>query len=196
MGFDKLSAPLHGIPILAHTIAAFMDCPEIHEIILVAPPERLSLLQEKTFSKPLTRIDGGTERHLSVAAGLTAVSPEATFIAVHDAARPLTSPTDLLATLTAAKKHRAASLARRVTETLKRTDEQDFTQSPVPRENLWFIETPQIFEAPLLRAAYQQRLVRTQQRTMTTVDGDGDEQTRYYHEQQHQQQRLSSKNHE
>lgn len=166
MGFDKLSAPLHGIPILAHTIAAFMDCPEIHEIILVAPPERLSLLQEKTFSKPLTRIDGGTERHLSVAAGLTAVSPEATFIAVHDAARPLTSPTDLLATLTAAKKHRAASLARRVTETLKRTDEQDFTQSPVPRENLWFIETPQIFEAPLLRAAYQHIL----KNTLTVTD--------------------------
>ncbi|NCQ35895.1 2-C-methyl-D-erythritol 4-phosphate cytidylyltransferase, partial [bacterium] len=74
---------------------------------------------------------------------------------IHDAARPFVSQADILATIAAAKEHGAASLALRVTETLKRTDDSDFTAAAVPRENLWFIETPQIFKAALIRAAYK-----------------------------------------
>jgi len=99
--------------------------------------------------------DGGAERYLSVANGLAAVSPTAKLIAVHDAARPLVSQVDILATIAAAKTHGAASLARRVTETLKRSDNDGFTLSPVSRENLWFIETPQIFRTDLIRSAYE-----------------------------------------
>jgi 2-C-methyl-D-erythritol 4-phosphate cytidylyltransferase len=155
MGFDKLAAELDGQPVLARTVAAFMACPEISEIILVTPAERMSLLDETTFTKPLVRIDGGAERHLSVAAGLAAVSADTELIAIHDAARPLVSQADILATIAAAKEHGAASLARRVTETLKRSDDSDFTAAAIPRENLWFIETPQIFESDLIRAAYK-----------------------------------------
>ena len=155
MGFDKLAAPLGGIPVLARTLAAFMECREISEIILVAPAERMALLDETTFTKPVIRIDGGAERHLSVAAGLAAISPGAELIAIHDAARPFVSKADILATIAAAREHGAASLARRVTETLKRADASDFTAEAVPREKLWFIETPQIFRSGLIRAAYK-----------------------------------------
>lgn len=154
MGFDKLAALLDGKPVLAHSLQVFMDCDAITEILVICPPERFELLDQTTFTKPVRRIDGGAERHLSVANGLAATSPNSQFIAVHDAARPLVSQPDILATLDAAKKHGAASLARRVTETLKRTDEHDFTLSPVSRENLWFIETPQIFRTELIQSAY------------------------------------------
>ena len=155
MGFDKLAAPLEGIPVLARTIAAFMECGEISGIILVTPPERMALLDESAFTKPLIRIDGGAERHLSVAAGLAAVPPGIELIAIHDAARPFVSQADIRAVLAAAREHGASSLARRVTETLKRADDLDFTAAAVPRENLWFIETPQVFRADLIRAAYR-----------------------------------------
>jgi 2-C-methyl-D-erythritol 4-phosphate cytidylyltransferase len=155
MGFDKLAAELDGKPVLARTVDAFLACEAIAEIIVVCPPDRFALLDESTFAKPVRRVDGGAERHLSVANGLAAVSPDSPLIAVHDAARPLTSQADILATLSAAKEHRAASLARPVTETLKRSDENDFTTAAVPRENLWFMETPQIFHAGLIRAAYR-----------------------------------------
>lgn len=158
MGFDKLAALLDGKPVLAHTVQRFLDCDAITEILVICPAERFDLLDKATFTKPVHRIDGGAERHLSVANGLAAVSPKAELIAVHDAARPHVSQTDILATIDAAKKHGAASLARRVTETLKRTDAEDFTQSPISRENLWFIETPQIFSADLIRAAYEKVL--------------------------------------
>lgn len=155
MGFDKLAAPIDGIPVLARTVAAFMECVEITGIILVTPPERMALLDEKTFTKPVIRIDGGAERHLSVAAGLAAVPADTEFIAIHDAARPFVSQTDILTVTAAAREHGAASLARRVTETLNRADISDFTAAAVPRENLWFIETPQVFRAELIRAAYR-----------------------------------------
>lgn len=155
MGFDKLAAPLGGTPVLTRTLAAFMACREISEIILVTPPERMTLLDESAFSKPVIRIDGGAERYLSVAAGLAAVAPGIELIAIHDAARPFVSQANILAVLAAAREHGAASLARRVTETLKRADESDFTAAAVPRENLWFIETPQVFRADLIRAAYR-----------------------------------------
>lgn len=155
MGFDKLATHLGGKPVLARTVDAFLACDAITEIIIVAPAERMSLLDETKFTKPVRRIDGGSERHLSVANGLATVSPDAYLIAIHDAARPFVSQADILATISAAREHGAASLARRVTETLKRSDENDFTTSSVPRENLWFMETPQIFHAALIRAAYQ-----------------------------------------
>ncbi len=154
MGFDKLTALLHGKPVLAHTLQAFLDCDAITEILVICPPERFELLDQKTFTKPVRRIDGGAERHLSVANGLAAVSPNTELIAVHDAARPLVSQADILATIEAAKTHGAASLARRVTETLKRSDDNGLTSSPVSRENLWFIETPQIFRTELIQSAY------------------------------------------
>ena len=87
MGFDKLAAPLGGLPVLARSLAAFMECAEISGMILVTPPERMALLDETTFTKPVIRIDGGAERHLSVAAGLGAMPGDAELIAIHDAAR-------------------------------------------------------------------------------------------------------------
>jgi 2-C-methyl-D-erythritol 4-phosphate cytidylyltransferase len=65
------------------------------------------------------------------------------------------SQADILATLSAARTHGAASLARRVTETLKRTDSEGLTESPVSRENLWLVETPQVFKADLIQSAYR-----------------------------------------
>ncbi len=154
MGFDKLAAVLDGKSVLALSVDAFMGCELVNEIVLVAPEERMELLDAYNYTKPLRRVDGGAERCLSVARGLEAVSEEAKLIAVHDAARPFVSQTDILAVISAALEHGAASLARRVTETLKRTDDSDFTREPVSRDNLWMIETPQVFHADLLRSAY------------------------------------------
>ena len=53
-----------------------------------------------------------------------------------------------------AQQHEAASLARPVTETIKRADGNDFSLEGVDRSSLWFTETPQIFKSELLKRAY------------------------------------------
>jgi 2-C-methyl-D-erythritol 4-phosphate cytidylyltransferase len=89
-----------------------------------------------------------------VANGLAALAADAEFIAVHDGARPLLHPEDLGRCLEAAAACHAAALARRVTETLKRSDERGFCTGSVAREQLWCMETPQVFAGSLLRQAY------------------------------------------
>ncbi|NJM37656.1 MAG: hypothetical protein HC845_07260 [Akkermansiaceae bacterium] len=64
------------------------------------------------------------------------------------------SPADIDRCVTAAGEYGAAALARRVTETMKRSDSADFSAAAISRENLWFMETPQVFRISQLREAY------------------------------------------
>ena len=155
MGFDKLASPLAGIPVLRRTLDAFLAAESVAAVVVVCPPERWDLLGGREFTKPVSRVDGGADRQDSVMAGLAALPADTELVAVHDGARPLVSPADIDRCVAAASEHRAAALARRVTETLKRSDTDDFSAEAVSREQLWFMETPQVFETPLLRAAYQ-----------------------------------------
>jgi 2-C-methyl-D-erythritol 4-phosphate cytidylyltransferase len=155
MGFDKLASPLAGIPVLRRTLDAFLAADSIAEIVVVCPEERWELLASGGFSKPVSRVDGGADRQDSVMAGLAALSAQTDLVAVHDGARPLVAPADIDRCVAAAVEFRAAALARRVTETLKRSDAADFSAGAVSREHLWFMETPQVFDVPLLLEAYE-----------------------------------------
>ncbi len=154
MGFDKLASELAGVPVLRRTLDAFLSADSIAEIVIVCPEERWELLGGRIFPKSVKRVDGGKERQDSVAAGLAALSGEMEFVAVHDGARPLISPADIDRCVAAAGEYGAAALARRVTETIKRSDSADFSTAAVSRQNLWFMETPQVFKISKLRDAY------------------------------------------
>ncbi len=156
MGFDKLFADLGGQPVVAHSIAAFLDHPEIGEVVVVGTEgnrERLSALTEG-----IRVVMGGSERHFSVANGLEAISDGAEIVAVHDGARPLIHPDTISATLRAAREQGAAACARRITDTVKRANPDGQVIAGVDREHLWAMETPQCFQVPLLREAYRQVL--------------------------------------
>lgn len=155
MGMDKLAWPLAGVPVLRRTLEAFLKAESIHSVVVVCPEERWKLLEGVAFCKPVLRTDGGAERQESVSSGLATLGKDVPYVAVHDGARPLISPDDIDACVAAAITHRAASLARRATETMKRSDENDFSAQAVDRENLWCMETPQVFETSLLREAYR-----------------------------------------
>src|SRR4051812_4207629 len=92
MGVDKLLALLGDKPVLAHTIEAFERTDSVREIIVVARAERVEEFQElvrrSEFKKVRSVVAGGKHRQDSVRAGLEQVGTAATFIAVHDAARP------------------------------------------------------------------------------------------------------------
>ena len=153
MGFDKLLAPLAGRSVLQRSLDAFLASPGIGTIVVVTDEQRFATL-EWPEGHSVLRVDGGAERYDSVLAGLKAAPESATHVAVHDGARPLVHPEAIGSCLTTARETGAAALARRVTETLKRADEQDRTVESVPRDDLWVMETPQVFAIDLLRRAY------------------------------------------
>ena len=154
MGFDKLAADLKGVSVLRRSVMAFMQSPGIDHVIVVCPQERFDALLTGDFPKPLTRVDGGSERQHSVEAGLGALKDSDELVAVHDGARPLVSVEAIELCIETARKHDAATLARPVTETIKRADENHVSREGVDRSSLWFTETPQLFKSDLLMRAY------------------------------------------
>lgn len=154
MGFDKLLAQLGGKSVLERSIEAFAAHSKVSEIIVVCPQDRFQALGIIHKSEMITRVDGGTDRHDSVAAGLGKLACPDQYVAVHDAARPLISTSQIDRVLKAATEHNAAASARPVTETVKRADTDGFVTESLCRDDLWLMETPQIFKTGLLTKAY------------------------------------------
>jgi 2-C-methyl-D-erythritol 4-phosphate cytidylyltransferase len=154
MGFDKLAAVIKDIPVLRRAVMAFMEAPSIDHVIVVCPQERFDTLLFGDFPKPLTRVDGGSERQDSVEAGLAALTETDMLVAVHDGARPLVTVEMIELCIEEARQCGAAALARPVTETIKKADHENFTRQGIDRKSLWFTETPQVFRSSMLKRAY------------------------------------------
>lgn len=158
MGFDKLFAPLAGKTVIAHSVGAFEQCEEITGILIVTKREKMSALKkvvaEEGFKKVRKIITGGAERHLSVWRGLRAVSADAEFIAIHDGARPLTTPDLIRECLDLARETGAACCASPIPDTLKRASDEQVVTESIERSGLWAMQTPQIFSTGLILQAY------------------------------------------
>jgi 2-C-methyl-D-erythritol 4-phosphate cytidylyltransferase len=159
MGFDKLLASVAGKAVLQRSIEAFIHCRDVSEIIVVCPKERFDELHLGDYQTALRRTDGGADRHDSVAAGLklledTLSKKAPDYIAVHDGARPLISSAQISRVYHDAIQHQCAASARPITETVKRANSEKFVTGAVDRENLWLMETPQIFQHDILKQAY------------------------------------------
>lgn len=155
MGFDKLTAPLAGRPLVVHGIEAFQHCPAIADIVCVCAADRLEEFRALTSPFPKVRavVPGGRERVDSVLAGVGALGePGPRYVAVHDGARPLISPAAIGACCEAAREFGAAVSAEPVTDTLHRADRDGLTFETVSRENLWRMQTPQVMETSVLDA--------------------------------------------
>ena len=155
-GIDKVLAPLGALPVLVHTLYAFQDCSSVEEIVVVAREDLLveigRLCREFNLDKVKKVIVGGQERIHSVQAGLGEVDPEASLIAIHDGARPLVTQEIIRDTVARAALTGAAAPAIALTDTIKRT-EDGIVQETVDRSSLWAVQTPQVFEAGLIKAA-------------------------------------------
>ena len=159
MGFDKLFAPLAGKPVVWHSLKAFHDCSAVDEIIVVAKEEQLDefkqLVKKEELLKTKKIIPGGAERHLSVWNGLQAVgSKRSEFVAIHDGARPLTTPELIGACLAMAEEHGAACCASPIPDTVKRASIEQMVEESVERSGLWAMQTPQVFSSGLILQAY------------------------------------------
>ena len=75
-------------------------------------------------------------------------------MAVHDAARPLVTPEQIQRVFELARLHGAAALAEPVTNTVKRADKNGVVTGGVARENLFAMQTPQIFARELIEKGY------------------------------------------
>jgi 2-C-methyl-D-erythritol 4-phosphate cytidylyltransferase len=158
MGFDKLFASLGGKPVIAHSVAAFERTAEVGEIVLVTRTEQRERLRElietEGWRKVRPLVEGGAERHLSVWRGLQGVDADAAYVAIHDGARPLTTPGMIQDCLALARQTGAACVASPIPDTVKRASDEGVVVESVERAGLWAMQTPQIFSTPVILQAY------------------------------------------
>lgn len=160
-GIDKVLTPLGEMPVLVHTLYAFQDCPVVGEVIVVTREDLLvevsRLCKDFALDKVRKVIVGGKERIHSVQAGLREADPEAELIAIHDGARPLVTQQVIEEAVAAAAQSGAAAPAVPVIDTIKRW-EDGLSVETIDRSCLRAVQTPQVFEAGLIRAATQKAL--------------------------------------
>ena len=156
---NKLMAPLlDGVPVLAWTLRALNEAELVDEIVVAVREEDLlptgDLCKIYGISKPVKIVRGGDTRLDSVLAASLECREDAAFLAVHDGARPLASPALIDHTIALARRTNAAAPAVPVKDTVKLVRDGVVVSTP-PREDLRAVQTPQVFEASLLRAALQ-----------------------------------------
>ncbi len=181
---DKLSQDLGGRPVLLRTVELFTKRDDVFAIVVAGPPGDLDAFKDRygpalSFHGAKVVAGGSVDRWESVRNALAAMPDDLTHIAVHDAARPCATPELIARVFEAAKVAKAVIPGVGVTSTLKRVSETtvaaatddavasailgDFgmeatkgriVTETVSREHLVMVQTPQIFDASLLRRAY------------------------------------------
>jgi len=157
---NKLFSSLNGDPLWVHSVRRLAMRAEIGRLILAVSEHDLGDFQEQASSVslplPVEFVIGGAERMDSVQRALDQIDTEGqqSWVAVHDAARPLVSANDLDKVFLAVQQTGAAILATPVSGTLKRELGGGLGSETVDREGIWMALTPQVFRVGLLKQAY------------------------------------------
>lgn len=160
LGLDrpKAFAKLGDEPLLAEPLRRLDASPWVDSIVVVAPAgwEEPAILvaEEEGCGKVHACVTGGETRSDSVRAGLAEVPLDVLVVLVHDAARPLVTDEvveRVLAPLSEGWDGVVPGLP--VGDTVKRVGSDGGVEETVARERLWVVQTPQAFNADVLRRA-------------------------------------------
>jgi 2-C-methyl-D-erythritol 4-phosphate cytidylyltransferase len=173
----KQFLPLHGKPVLMHTLEVFHRWDAAAGLWLVLPEEGRAywemLCREMPCVVPHRIVRGGETRFHSVRNGLEEVGKEAGLIAIHDGVRPFVAPHVIASCFATAEACGAAIPVIPLTESVRELDgvradgtlcEATATAAaaatgsgrsrPLDRNRLCIVQTPQVFRAELLHEAY------------------------------------------
>lgn len=159
MGTDipKQFLPVGGMPVLMRTINAFHNFDADMDIILVLPSDQQGywseLCREYSFCTPHRIADGGETRFHSVRNGL-ALAADGGLISVHDGVRPFVTAEVIERCFAEAEQKKAVIPVIPVVDTVRQL--VDVGSVTVSRDLYRLVQTPQTFDAALLKEAYRQ----------------------------------------
>ena len=146
-----------GQPILCRTIDRFRQYDPAITIIIALPAQWAAAWIQISagYISPNSYIiaEGGEQRYHSVKNALMKVPNDIDLIGVHDGVRPLVSVKTIANAYTEAALHGNAVPCIAPPESIRIVN-QDDTNAPIDRNTVKLIQTPQVFAADILRAAY------------------------------------------
>ena len=149
---NKVYVEAKGRPLLQYSVDALEQAEGLSEWILVVKDGEQELAESLAKKKPWKVVTGGATRQESVYHGLTAASGDV--VLIHDGARPMIRPEDVLHCLAAVEEVPGCTLAVRSKDTIKLGDEQDLVVQTTERARTWVIQTPQCFRRDVLLKAH------------------------------------------
>lgn len=159
---NKIFELLGDTPIFLRTIEAFINRPDVIEVIFVCSMDDMEHVAHRygwrLENLGVKLVAGGDTRTKSVQNALDAVSEEADLIAIHDAARPCIAQRWIDAVFAQAARSGAALLAVPIHGTVKRTDGHGIITQTLPRDeyaNLFEAQTPQVFSRDIIMKVYE-----------------------------------------
>jgi len=157
-GFNipKQYLKIKGKELIAYTLEVFQKNRLVDEIIISADPFYFKILdkikKKYSFYKLSGFVKAGKERQDSVYNGLNSLSASSgDLILVHDAARPLLSAKILSNAIKTAIEKGNALVCLKAKDTLIRGN--DLVEKYLDRDEVCYVQTPQIFEYSLLKKA-------------------------------------------
>jgi 2-C-methyl-D-erythritol 4-phosphate cytidylyltransferase len=142
---------LAGKPLIQHVIERFLLDEAVMRVVV---PVSEVLLGSVKNSERVTFVAGGETRQQSVIRGL-AEAEDAELIAVHDAARPLFSSELFHRVMAAAREYGAALPVVPVADTVHEMSDDAMVVRTLDRSMLGAAQTPQCFQAQILRDVLQ-----------------------------------------
>lgn len=162
MGTDqkKQYLKLQNKPILYYTLKRFSECPAINEIVLVLPQEDFEYVKSEIIAKyGITKIAayvaGGKERQDSINNALNILPcDKSDIVVIHDGVRPFITDKIITESIEAARKYGGAVAGVKVKDTIKELDSGVYSKT-LQRDRLVAVQTPQTFQAELIKEAYR-----------------------------------------
>ena len=150
-----------GHEVLYYSLRTFDEHPEVDAIVLVTKEEfaehcRKELVERYRFAKVQNICIGGKERYDSVYQGLSAIETEENdIVLIHDGARPFVTAGMISASIACARECGACTVGVPAKDTIKIVDADRYGTETLERKFVYQIQTPQTFQVPLLRRAYE-----------------------------------------
>jgi 2-C-methyl-D-erythritol 4-phosphate cytidylyltransferase len=156
-GRPKALLDLLGRPMFLYSVRSFVLSGQIAHIVLVVPSGAIQEVQiqlvKHELSDFVTVTGGGNSRSESAALGLKS-APNSDLVMIHDASRPCLTTDLVLKALESAKLQSPVVPGLPVVDTIRRFSQEGSGSEIIDRENLFNIQTPQVFRRDQLSKIY------------------------------------------
>ncbi len=149
MGFDKLTTPIMGRTAIERSADALL-AGGVTELVLTVNDGTRAYVETLAFPVPHKVVTGGDTRQMSVYHALLAADGD--IAVIHDAARAFVTPETVRLCIESAISHGSGIAAIKAVDTAFLMDSDELT--PVSREHLYLMQTPQCFRYADIRSAY------------------------------------------
>jgi 2-C-methyl-D-erythritol 4-phosphate cytidylyltransferase len=162
---SKVLTPINSKPIIIYSLEILSKHPSVRDIIVVVNEQNLKGITNQISDSRIRKIrrivKGGIRRQDSVINALSVLNRDIDFVLIHDAARPFINRNMVSSLIKEAARYGAAIAGVPVKATIKKVKSKKekvksvFVEKTLNRDNLWEIQTPQVFKKDLIVKAYK-----------------------------------------